>query len=119
MSHSILIVDDNKLVSDIVKMRLELHGYRVRTALNGADALLKIETVAPDLVVLNARMPGMDGYEVCRRVRKNSALNDVRIIMLAAGGERVERTTVGIDDVLNKDVDLLDLPNRIQLLLGS
>src|SRR3712207_1437085 len=51
MSHSVLIVDDSKLVTDIVKMRLELHGYRVRTAHSGADALIKIQTVAPDVVV--------------------------------------------------------------------
>ncbi len=118
MSHSVLIVDDSKLVTDIVKMRLELQGFRVRTAQNGADALLKIETVAPDVVVLNGQMAGLDGYEVCRRLRRNPALKDVRVIMLTTRGEQPRPSAAAIDAYLNKDLDLLDLPNRIQGLLG-
>ena len=119
MSHSILIVDDNKLVTDIVKMRLEMHGYRVRTAQDGADALLKIETVAPDLVILNDKMAGLDGYEVCLQLRQNRALHELRVIMLTSEAEPRGYAGARIDDSLDKERDLLDLPNRVQLLLGA
>ncbi len=119
MSHSILIVDENKLVTDIVKMRLEMHGYRVRTAQDGPDALLKIETVAPDLVILNDKMAGLDGYEVCQQLRQNAALRELRVIMLISEGERHGAAAAGVDDHLDKEHDLLDLPNRVQMLLGA
>ena len=118
MSHSILIVDDNKLVTDIVKMRLEMHGYRVRTAQDGADALLKIETVVPDLVILNDRMARLDGYEVCQQLRQNTALHELRVIMLISEAEP-RGNAAGIDDQLDKERELLDLPNRVQMLLGA
>lgn len=118
MSHSILIVDDSKLVTDIVKMRLELQGYHVRTAQNGTDALHKIETVAPDLVILNGRLPGLDGYEVCRRLRRNPVLKDLRVIMLTSADEEPRQVEPSVDAYLDKEIDLLDLPSQIRRLLG-
>ncbi|GAC1545225.1 MAG: response regulator [Herpetosiphon sp.] len=116
--HSILIVDDSKLVTDIVKMRLEMYGYRVNTAPNGEEGLARIAERIPDLVVLDVQMPGIDGYEVCRRVRQDPALEDLPIIMLTSMDDRRAGYDAGVDDYLNKDLDLLDLPNRVKLLLG-
>lgn len=117
--HSILIVDDSKLVTDIVKMRLEMYGYRVQTAQNGEEGLSKIAEETPDLVVLDVQMPGIDGYEVCRQLRENPTLEDLPIIMLTSMDDRRAGFEAGVDDYLNKDLDLLDLPNRVKLLLGS
>lgn len=117
MSEKILVVDDSKLVTDIVKMRLEMYGYDVRLAHSGEEALAQIANEVPDLMVLDVQMPGIDGYEVCRRLRDNPALDDLRIIMLTSSDDKHAAFEAGVDDYLNKDVDLLNLPNRVKLVL--
>ncbi|NJK80136.1 MAG: response regulator [Chloroflexaceae bacterium] len=117
MAEKILVVDDSRLVTDIVKMRLEMHGYTVRLAHSGEEALERIADEVPDLMVLDVQMPGMDGYEVCRRLRENPALDDLRIIMLTSSEDKQAAFEAGVDDYLNKDVDLLNLPNRVKLVL--
>jgi len=62
-------------------------------------------------------MPGIDGYEVCRRLRDDPALDDLRIIMLTSSDDKLAAFEAGVDDYLNKDVDLLNLPNRVKLVL--
>jgi DNA-binding response OmpR family regulator len=118
MSATILIVDDSRLVTDIVKMRLEMYGYDVQVAHSGEDGLSRVRDVMPDLIVLDVQMPGIDGYEVCRRLREQPALEDLPIIMLTSMDDRRAGFEAGVDDYLNKDLDLLDLPNRVKVLLG-
>jgi two-component system response regulator VicR len=118
MAERILVVDDSKLVTDIVKMRLEMYGYSVELAYNGEQALTMIEDSTPDLVVLDVQMPGIDGYEVCRRLRNNPLYEALPIIMLTSMDDKRAGFEAGVDDYLNKDLDLLDLPNRVRLLLG-
>ncbi len=117
MAEKILVVDDSKLVTDIVKMRLGMYGYEVRLAHSGEEALKAIEEEVPDLLVLDVHMPGIDGYEVCRRLRDNPALDDLRIIMLTSSDDKHAAFEAGVDDYLNKDVDLLNLPNRVKMIL--
>lgn len=117
MPERILVVDDSKLVTDIVKMRLSMYGYEVRLAHSGEAALREIEQEVPDLLVLDVHMPGIDGYEVCRRLRDDPALDDLRIIMLTSSEDKHAAFEAGVDDYLNKDVDLLNLPNRVKLIL--
>lgn len=117
MPERILVVDDSKLVTDIVKMRLEMYGYTVRLAHSGEDALHAIAQEVPDLLVLDVQMPGIDGYEVCRRLRDNPRLDDLRIIMLTSSDDKQAAFEAGVDDYLNKDIDLLNLPNRVKLVL--
>lgn len=118
MGERILVVDDSKLVTDIVKMRLEMYGYQVELAHTGEQALEMISDSAPDLVVLDIQMPGIDGYEVCRRLRGNPLYESLPIIMLTSMDDKRAGFEAGVDDYLNKDLDLLDLPNRVRLLLG-
>lgn len=117
VADKILVVDDSKLVTDIVKMRLEMYGYEVRLAYSGEEALQCIIEEVPDLMVLDVQMPGMDGYEVCRRLRDNPVLDNLRIIMLTSSEDKHSAFEAGVDDYLNKDVDLLNLPNRVKLVL--
>jgi two-component system response regulator VicR len=117
MSGKILVVDDSKLVTDIVKLRLEMYGYEVRLAHSGDEALDRIADEVPDLMVLDVQMPGIDGYEVCRRLRDNPMLDDLRIIMLTSSDDKHAAFEAGVDDYLNKDIDLLNLPNRVKLVL--
>jgi DNA-binding response OmpR family regulator len=117
MAAKILVVDDSKLVTDIVKMRLEMYGYEVRLAHSGEEALASIASEMPDLLVLDVQMPGMDGYEVCRRLREDPKHEDLLIIMLTSSEDKSAAFDAGVDDYLNKDVDLLNLPNRVKLVL--
>lgn len=117
MTGKILVVDDSKLVTDIVKLRLEMYGYEVRLAHSGEEALDRIADEVPDLMVLDVQMPGIDGYEVCRRLRDNPLLDDLRIIMLTSSDDKHAAFEAGVDDYLNKDIDLLNLPNRVKLVL--
>ncbi len=119
MAARILIVDDSQLVKDIVKLRLESLGYRVSTAGSGEEALDAIRAGPPDLVVLDIRMPGIDGYEVCRRLRQDadSAVRDLPVIALTSMDDTQIGFEAGMDDYLNKDFDLLDLGDRISFLL--
>jgi len=117
MTGKILVVDDSKLVTDIVKLRLEMCGYEVRLAHSGEEALRRIAEEVPDLMVLDVQMPGSDGYEVCRRLRDNPALDDLRIIMLTSSDDKHAAFEAGVDDYLNKDLDLLNLPNRVKMVL--
>jgi DNA-binding response OmpR family regulator len=117
MAEKILVVDDSKLITDIVKMRLEMHGYEVSLVHSGEEALAYIKNEVPDLMVLDVQMPGMDGYEVCRRLRENADLDDLRIIMLTSTEDKHAAFEAGVDDYLNKDIDLLNLPNRVKLVL--
>jgi CheY-like chemotaxis protein len=117
MAGKILVVDDSKLVTDIVKLRLEMYGYEVRLAHSGEEALASIAEEAPDLLVLDVQMPGIDGYEVCRRLRDNPSLDDLRIIMLTSSDDKHAAFEAGVDDYLNKDIDLLNLPNRVKMVL--
>ncbi|NTW00162.1 MAG: response regulator [Oscillochloris sp.] len=117
MPGKILVVDDSKLVTDIVKLRLEMFGFQVRLAHSGEDALTAIASEVPDLMVLDVQMPGIDGYEVCRRLRDNPMLDDLRIIMLTSSDDKHAAFEAGVDDYLNKDIDLLNLPNRVKMIL--
>jgi CheY-like chemotaxis protein len=117
MAGRILVVDDSKLVTDIVKLRLEMFGYEVRLAHSGEDALAAIAAEVPDLMVLDVQMPGIDGYEVCRRLRDDPMLDDLRIIMLTSSDDKHAAFEAGVDDYLNKDIDLLNLPNRVRMVL--
>jgi CheY-like chemotaxis protein len=117
MPGKILVVDDSKLVTDIVKLRLEMFGFQVRLAHSGEEALSAIASEVPDLMVLDVQMPGIDGYEVCRRLRDDPLLDDLRIIMLTSSDDKHAAFEAGVDDYLNKDIDLLNLPNRVKMVL--
>jgi CheY-like chemotaxis protein len=119
MAVRILLVDDSQLVKDIVRLRLEALGYQVSLACSGEEALDLIHQSPPDLIVLDIRMPGIDGYEVCRRLRQDPdpAVRDLPIIALTSMDDTQIGFEVGMDDYLNKDFDLLDLGDRVSFLL--
>lgn len=117
MSDTILVVDDEQRIIDLARMYLEQDGYRVASSTDGVDALNKILNNTPNLVVLDLMLPGMDGLEVCRRVRAES---DVPIIMLTARSDDIDKIVgleLGADDYLTKPFNPRELVARVKAIL--
>ena len=115
----ILVVDDSALVAEAVKAKLEANNYDVQLAYSGEEALDKVATDVPDLMILDVYMPGIDGFEVCRRLREKTSTQSLPIVMLSSRGnikEKLQGFRVGADDYLVKEFDLLDLPYRVKLV---
>ena len=114
----ILVVDDERAVRESLGRALELEGYRVEYAADGGEALYRLESEQPDAIVLDVLMPGIDGLEVARRVRR--AGNRVPVLMLTAREEvqdRVAGLDAGADDYLTKPFALEELVARLRALL--
>lgn len=117
VSDTILVVDDEQRIIDLARMYLEQDGFQVRSVTNGASARRMILQDKPSLVVLDLMLPGMDGLEVCRRVREQS---DVPIIMLTARGDDIDKIVgleLGADDYLTKPFNPRELVARIKAIL--
>jgi two-component system, OmpR family, KDP operon response regulator KdpE len=113
----ILVVDDEPQITRVLRRSLQTHGYEVRTAADGEAALDVINDWAPDLVVTDLSMPGLDGIELCRRVREQSALP---IIVLSVKGEeqtKVQALDAGADDYVTKPFGMDELLARIRVAL--
>lgn len=115
----ILVVDDSPDNVFLIKTILEEQGYTVMTAENGASALAKIETNNFDLVLLDLMMPGMDGYEVTKRIRKNAFLTYVPVLIITADHEPnvAQGLDLGADDFIRKPVTVEELLARVRSLL--
>jgi DNA-binding response OmpR family regulator len=114
---TVLLVDDEAKVLDVMKPFLEGEGFHVLTATSGTEALQKVQECRPQVVVLDWMMPGMSGLEVCRKLRESSK---VGIIMLTARAEEADRVVgleVGADDYMVKPFSLRELAARIRSVL--
>jgi len=114
---TILIVDDDLQLLQLVALNLELEGYAVLLASDGLQALSQVETHAPDLVLLDVMIPRMSGFAVCHRVREFST---VPIIIITAQGrsqDRVRGLDLGADDYLTKPLNMDELLARVRAVL--
>lgn len=112
----VLVVDDEEPNRLLLRDPLEAYGYEVTETASGTEALLSIAERLPDLVLLDVMMPGMDGFQVCRRLKKDPRTAHVPILMVTALSERKERLMgieAGANDFLNKPVDIQDLTLRV------
>jgi DNA-binding response OmpR family regulator len=118
MGQRVLVVDDDPTVSDVVRRYLERAGLAVALAADGPAALATFDAQRPDLVVLDLMLPGIDGLEVCRRMRSRDG--DVPVVMLTALGEEADRVTgleLGADDYVTKPFSPRELVLRVQSVL--
>ncbi|MBD0301222.1 MAG: response regulator [Tolypothrix sp. T3-bin4] len=115
----ILVVDDIEDNVFLLQSMLTEEGYEVDSAKNGKSALAKIEAFPPDLVLLDAMMPGMDGYEVTRRIRQNKKLPFIPILLITAyeNANVPEGLNLGANDFIRKPVDYDELMARINACL--
>ena len=117
MRKTVLVVDDELALVRVLAMHLESEGYDVLTATNGPDALAQIRQRRPEVVVLDAMMPGMSGLEVCRRVRSDKQLSDAHVIILTANdGFRESSKEAGADDFMTKPFHLQELTAAVERL---
>ena len=117
MSQRVLLVDDEQHIIDLVRLYLEREGFQVASAGDGRVALEKLLADPPDLVVLDLMLPGLDGREVCRRLRAES---DLPVIMLTARDDDVDKIVgleLGADDYLTKPFNPRELLARIRAIL--
>lgn len=117
MPERILVVDDEDSILQLVAYNLRRAGYDVITAGNGEDALRLFRAEGPDLVILDVMLPGVDGFEVCKELRKES---DKPILMLTARGEEIDRVIgfeIGADDYVAKPFSPRELVGRVKAIL--
>lgn len=113
----ILVVDDDKNICELLRLYLEKEGFNVTLAFDGREGLDKFQTQAPDLILLDVMMPNIDGWQVCREIRKTS---QCPIIMLTAKGETIDKILgleLGADDYVVKPFDSKEVVARIKAIL--
>jgi len=113
----IMAVDDELNILELEKLYLSREGYQIETAASGSEALAKIPSFSPDLVILDLMLPDMDGFEVCRQIRSKSSLP---ILMLTARKEDIDKIVgleMGADDYLTKPFNPRELIARIRAIL--
>jgi two-component system alkaline phosphatase synthesis response regulator PhoP len=118
----ILVVDDEIYIVHILDFSLGVEGYDVMTALDGEQALAKVEQEKPDLIVLDIMMPKLDGYETCKALKSAPETRDIPIILLSAKGRNVDQKVgfeVGADDYITKPFSPRKLVERINSILGQ
>lgn len=112
-----LIAEDDINIQDLLKMYMSKEDFEVETASNGGEALVKFRVQKPDIVLLDIMMPGLDGWEVCRSIRKES---NVPVIMLTARGETTDKVTgleIGADDYIVKPFEMTEVIARVNAVL--
>ena len=117
MAVSVLIVEDDRNIAELLQMYLEKEGYAVTVAADGGQGLAKFRAIKPDLVLLDVMMPGMDGWQVLKAVRKSS---NIPIIMVTARDETFDKVLgleLGADDYITKPFDSKEMAARVKAVL--
>jgi two-component system, cell cycle response regulator DivK len=112
----ILVVDDNRDNRELVVKILRRHGYRLTEAVDGEEALVMAVAEPPDLILMDISLPGLDGYEVTRRLRAMAACRDIPVIALTAHamkGDREKALAAGCCDYITKPINVRELPVQI------
>jgi len=113
----VLVVDDEPVLADTIRYNMRREGYEVQVANDGIEALKLAQATPPDLVILDLMLPGVDGLEVCRQIRRDST---VPILMLTAKDDEIDKIVgleVGADDYMTKPFSMRELLARVHAML--
>ncbi len=115
-----LIVDDDKVIQQLLEVNLELEGYDIQTASDGEEALEKVGSFRPDLILLDVMMPKLDGREVCRRIKADPVTRNMPIIFLSARAQDMDVSSgieLGASAYVTKPFDPVDLIGTVSRVL--
>lgn len=118
MGKKILVIEDDPVIARLMQYTLTKHGYEVLTAANGLEGLRKARHERPDLIMLDVMLPGIDGFEICHRLRAELQGDGVPIVMLSGKARDVDKATgldLGADDYLVKPVS----PSKVVSVVGG
>jgi len=118
----ILVIEDDPAISRLVDYSLRHEGYTVITTLNGLEGIRKAHSEAPDLIILDVMLPGMDGFEICHRLRAEPDTAQLPILMFSAKAQEIDKDTglkVGADDYLPKPAAPAEIVSRVEKLLAN
>lgn len=118
--NKILVIDDDNAINELIKINLELAGYKVIQALDGIKGFALAKQELPNAIILDVMMPEVDGYTVAQRIRQNPSTKDTPILMLTALSQLQDKITgfdIGVDDYLTKPFEMEELRIRLRALL--
>jgi two-component system, OmpR family, response regulator RpaA len=118
--NKILVIDDDSAINELIKINLELVGYKVFQALDGIKGFALAKQELPNAIILDVMMPEVDGYTVAQRIRQNPSTKNVPILMLTALSQLQDKITgfdIGVDDYLTKPFEMEELRVRLRALL--
>jgi two-component system response regulator MprA len=116
----VLVIDDEENIVEFIRLGLRYEGFQVEAASEGEEGITKAQRIDPELIILDLMMPGIDGIEVCQRLRANPITRDIPILMLTAKDDvrdRIIGLDAGADDYLTKPFDFDELLARIRAIL--
>ena len=117
---TILIVDDQRDNIDLIKTFFIKESYHLESASNGEEALKKVDSIHPDLILLDIVMPKMDGYQVCKKIKSNPETRLIPVVMVTGMNDReskIKGINLGVDDFVTKPIDMFELKARVASLL--
>jgi DNA-binding response OmpR family regulator len=118
VAEKVLVVDDERQIRDLLNEFLTGEGYEVLLASNGEEAIELAETEYPDVILLDVKMPGFDGIEVCKRLKAEPKTQFVPVIMITGYiDNKMVAIEAGVDDFVNKPIDLVELAVRVKSIL--
>lgn len=122
MNKKILVIEDDPSALRLMECTLEREGYQVLGAKDGLEGIKKARNEGPDLIVLDVMLPGLDGFEICHRLRAEPQTAQLPILMLSAKAQEVDKAIglkVGADEYLTKPADRLEIISRVKTLLAQ
>ena len=121
MVKTVLIVEDNQNNAELLEDILSVRGYNVNVVTRGEEALESVEKMKPDLILMDIQLPGIDGYEITRRLKKDPFTKDIIIIAVTAyalKGDEMKALRAGCDDYMSKPINTRELPEMVERYIG-